>query len=104
MKKTPPSTSILWGCLLALAACGAGAPRPTGADASGSGMTIKDGVPVPIDDGPSASVALSQSGKVRMTGLVDAKKLWTWVKWVGAAVAAGGGLTALIRAVVDAFR
>jgi hypothetical protein len=73
-----------------------GAPRVKAA--SGSGTTVKEGVPVPLESDVSAGLTVHDSGVLKLEGSVKAHKVWLVVKWAGVALAAGGGVTALLRA------
>ncbi len=81
-----------------------GAPR--GPDASGSGMTIKEGVPVPADN-VTGRLTLLDDGNMKLEGKVNAAKLAkiaVIAKWVFISIAGAGGLAGIIKLIVDYYR
>jgi hypothetical protein len=77
---------------------------PRGPDASGSGMTVKDGVPVPLKEPDvTGQVTLLGDGKMKVEGKFDAAKImkfWAVAKWVVASLAAAGGVAGIVRAIL----
>jgi hypothetical protein len=77
---------------------------PRGPEASGSGMTVKDGVPVPIKEPDvTGQVTLLGDGKVQVQGKIDGAKvmkLWKIAKWTIASLAAAGGVAGIVRAIL----
>jgi hypothetical protein len=81
---------------------------PRGPEASGSGMTIKDGVPVPLtkESGVAGQVTLLDDGKMKVEGKFDAAKIakfWTVAKWTIAGLAAAGGVAGIVKAIMAIF-
>jgi hypothetical protein len=80
-------------------ACG----QPRGPEASGSGMTVKDGVPVPLDEPDvTGRITLHDDG-VRLEGNIDfdkVKKVWGVAKYIIAGAAASTGVAGLIKAII----
>jgi len=77
---------------------------PRGPEASGSGMTVKDGVPVPLKEPDvTGRVTLLDDGKMKVEGQFDAKKVvkfWTVAKWAVAGLAAAGGVAGIVKAIL----
>jgi hypothetical protein len=81
-----------------------GAPR--GADASGSGMTIKDGMPAPAEN-VTGRLTLMDDGHMKVEGKVNALKVAKAVaiaKWIFISIASVGGLAGIIKIIVDYYR
>ena len=74
---------------------------PKGPDASGSGMTIKEGMPVPADNGRvTGRIEILKDGEIKLESNFNIKKLaaiWSIGKWVLVALAAGGGVAGLVK-------
>lgn len=73
---------------------------PKGPEASGSGMTIKEGIPIPIEERVSGRVEIHRDGEIKFSGGFNAKKvatLWLVGKWILVSLAAGGGIAGLIK-------
>jgi len=83
-----------------------GAPR--GPEASGSGMTIKDGVPVLLKDvGVTGQVTLLTDGNMKVEGKFDATKVavfWKIAKWSIAGLAAAGGVAGIVKVVLAVLK
>ena len=78
---------------------------PKGPDASGSGMTVRDGVPVPIkkEEDVTGQVTLMGDGKMEVRGRFNAgkiAKLLLVLKWVVASLAAAGGVAGIVKAIL----
>lgn len=73
---------------------------PKGPEASGSGMTVREGIPVPIEERVSGRVEIHKDGEIKFSGGFNAKRiatLWLVGKWILLALAAGGGIAGLTK-------